>query len=351
MSEEVMYSSVTFSKNCSRGTPVKQDEVTYAEVKTARAPSAQTAPPPGAPGKQDEVTYENVGTAGSAPAQTALSPEQPVKAPSIPLPYRLAAVCLGLLCAVLLIAIIVLIFFYNGNSQNISKLVKELDHLRVNYSNLTAAHNGLEVDFRNLTATHNKLQEDFRNLTVSYSNLTGINDKLQNKTEILQSLISKLKKHFSVEQYCPVTDQNTLEKDCRPCPWGWELFSTKCYYFSTDALSWNYSRTACRKLGADLVVINNRTEQEFIQKQIKGGEYWMGLSDAAAEGTWIWVDGTQPIEWYWMKNQPDDYENEDCLATATPTADQITSLNNWNDNKCELPLLRICEGSSLPLSP
>uniref|UniRef100_W5MKI8 C-type lectin domain-containing protein n=1 Tax=Lepisosteus oculatus TaxID=7918 RepID=W5MKI8_LEPOC len=131
----------------------------------------------------------------------------------------------------------------------------------------------------------------------------------------------------------------------RPCPWGWELFSTKCYYFSTDALSWNYSRTACRKLGADLVVINNRTEQEFIQKQIKGGEYWMGLSDAAAEGTWIWVDGTQPIECfrYWMKNQPDDYENEDCLATATPTADQITSLNNWNDNKCELPLLRICE--------
>ncbi|XP_015193390.2 CD209 antigen-like protein C [Lepisosteus oculatus] len=314
MSEDVCYSTVTFSKSPSRGTHVKQDEVTYAEVKTARAPSAKTAPPPGAP----------------------------VKAQLSPTPYRLAAVCLGLLCAVLLIAIIALSIYYNGSSQ---KLTKELVQLRENYSNLTTAKNKLQVDFRNLftgysnltesndylTTVNHRLQVDIRNLTTSYSNLTVMKDNLQKERDNLEYMIIR------------------LNEECRFCPQGWELFNSKCYFFSTDELSWTESRTACRKLhlGADLVIINSREEQVFIYKHTQGREHWLGISDAAAERTWIWVDNTRLTEGYWASSQPDNFFNEDCGATSARSG----TLNNWNDVKCAKKMLWICEGSSLPLSP
>uniref|UniRef100_W5MKD5 C-type lectin domain-containing protein n=1 Tax=Lepisosteus oculatus TaxID=7918 RepID=W5MKD5_LEPOC len=425
-----------------------------------------------------------------------------------PTPYRLAAVCLGLLCAVLLIAIIALSIYYNGSSQ---KLTKELVQLRENYSNLTTAKNKLQVDFRNLftgysnltesndylTTVNHRLQVDIRNLTTSYSNLTVMKDNLQKERDNLEYMIIRLnelswtesrtacrklhlgadlviinsreeqceskiimlqnqrniqntytsetpkkkstgkkwsyranEKAFEVKQdevtyaekhpdkvnssylnmlmtsavlqnrnngelkgqdqlrmnYSNLTapkdklqedirnltganerllkdfrnltaahdklqvDYRNLSavKECRPCPWGWELFSHKCYYFSTDKLNWNDSRTACRKQGADLVAIDSRGEQEFVTKHMKRREYWMGLSDAAGKGTWIWVDGTQPIEWYWIQNQPGNFQNNTaCLASA----DKAIGLKNWNDQDCSKKKSRICEGSSLPLSP
>ncbi|XP_069038821.1 CD209 antigen-like protein B [Lepisosteus oculatus] len=348
MSEEVCYSTVDFSKSPSAGTSVKQEEVTYEVIKTTRSPSAQTTPPPGPPVKQDERTTEDVKTAGSPPAQTAPPPEAPVKVrPSRPPPYRLPAVCLGLLCAVLLIALIALTVYCIGKTQNISQLKDELDHLRVNYSNLTAVCDRLQVNFSNLTAAHDKLLVDFRNLTTNNTNLSVSNVKLQEERKNLTSVITKLRKHFPVDRYCSVSNQSTLEEECRPCPWGWELFSTKCYYFSTDNLSWNDSRTACRKLGADLVVINSSSEQEFISNRTQGLQYWMGMTDVVVEGTWIWVDGTQPTVRYWNGVEPNNCQNEDCLATTL----DVKVVINWNDKKCELPLLWICEGSSLPLPP
>ncbi|XP_069038823.1 CD209 antigen-like protein B isoform X1 [Lepisosteus oculatus] len=272
--------------------------------------------PPRKPGVhhilKQEVTFEKIKTAGPPSAQTAAPFGPPVKAKPSPPAYRLAAVCLGLLGTALSITIIAFIVYYIENSQNISQLKDELDHLRVNYSNLSVGKA--------------KLQEEKENLT---------------------SVITKLRKHFPVDWYCNVSNQSTLEEDCRPCPWGWELFSTKCYYFSTDTLSWNDSRTACRKQGADLVIINNRTEQEFISSHTQGCEYWMGMTDVAVEGTWIWVDGTQLTEGYWSAGEPYSCENEDCLATTLG----VNDVKNWNNIKCESSVLWICEGSSLPLSP
>nr|XP_015193384.1 PREDICTED: CD209 antigen-like protein B isoform X2 [Lepisosteus oculatus] len=326
----------------------------------ARSPTAQTAPHPGAPGlsglvKQDEATYEEVKMGRSPSAQIAPPPRPPVKAPPIPLPYRLAAVCLGFLCPVLVIVVIALFFSYNGELKgqdqlrmNYSNLTAPKDKLQEDIRNLTGANERLLKDFRNLTAAHDKLQVDYRNLSAGYSNLIVVKEELQKDTRKLWSVITELRRHFPVDQYCSITDQKTLVKECRPCPWGWELFSHKCYYFSTDKLNWNDSRTACRKQGADLVAIDSRGEQEFVTKHMKRREYWMGLSDAAGKGTWIWVDGTQPIEWYWIQNQPGNFQNNTaCLASA----DKAIGLKNWNDQDCSKKKSRICEGSSLPLSP
>ncbi|KAJ8372506.1 hypothetical protein AAFF_G00282130 [Aldrovandia affinis] len=93
-----------------------------------------------------------------------------------------------------------------------------------------------------------------------------------------------------LDQYCPLRSQKRV---CRPCPEGWKQRNSTCYYFSTKGKSWNASRSACLKQGADLVIIESEEEQDFISKHTGGlGFHWIGLSDSETEGTWLWVDGT-----------------------------------------------------------
>ncbi|OBS81290.1 hypothetical protein A6R68_20509 [Neotoma lepida] len=83
---------------------------------------------------------------------------------------------------------------------------------------------------------------------------------------------------------------------CRPCPWDWMLFQGNCYFFSKFQQNWHDSVTACREVGAQLVVIKSDDEEvhlSFLQQTSKEKGYaWMGLSDLKHEGVWHWVDGS-----------------------------------------------------------
>lgn len=45
------------------------------------------------------------------------------------------------------------------------------------------------------------------------------------------------------------------------CPRGWLMFTSRCYYVSSQRRSWDNSRRDCQQRGADLVVIESRLEQ------------------------------------------------------------------------------------------
>ncbi|KAF5897168.1 C-type lectin domain family 4 member E-like isoform X1, partial [Clarias magur] len=72
------------------------------------------------------------------------------------------------------------------------------------------------------------------------------------------------------------------------------MFSSSLYFMSNERKSWTESREDCIRRGADLVIINNKEEQEFISKQKVNNriQAWIGLSDRDTEGEWKWVDGT-----------------------------------------------------------
>ncbi|KAF5892656.1 C-type lectin domain family 4 member E-like isoform X1, partial [Clarias magur] len=76
---------------------------------------------------------------------------------------------------------------------------------------------------------------------------------------------------------------------------GWTYSNSSFYYTTSEQKSWEESRQNCRERGADLVIINSREEQEFINLLRRGRVAWIGLSDSVAEGEWKWVDGTQLI--------------------------------------------------------
>ncbi|KAG7325906.1 hypothetical protein KOW79_010831 [Hemibagrus wyckioides] len=112
-------------------------------------------------------------------------------------------------------------------------------------------------------------------------------------------------------------------------------------YFVRNSMSWNKARQECRSKGADLVIINSREEQEYLSQMVTG-EAWIGLSDSAEEGKWMWVDNTNMTTGFWWQGEPNDYEQkEDCALIGSKFAkDKITT---WADYPCEMELRAICE--------
>ncbi|KTF76079.1 hypothetical protein cypCar_00047934 [Cyprinus carpio] len=77
--------------------------------------------------------------------------------------------------------------------------------------------------------------------------------------------------------------------------WKWVDGSTLIsgfYYMSNERKNWAESRQDCQKRGADLIIINNREEQDFVKKITDKREFWIGVTDSVEDGRWKWVDGS-----------------------------------------------------------
>ncbi|XP_053474883.1 CD209 antigen-like protein C [Ictalurus furcatus] len=223
--------------------------------------------------------------------------------------YRLTAVCVLLLCVFLLTAIIVLwIKFTNLN--------KQIDQLQTSYDNLTIERDQLQTSYNNLTIERDQLQTNYNTLTIE-------RDQLQTSYNTL-----------------------TIEREqCQPSimlTTGWILFNSNLYYISTEKKSWTESREDCRERGADLVIINNAEEWEFIINHLGNiNRAWIGLSDRDTEGEWKWVDGTELKSGteYWYGGEPNNqHNNEDCAEIWT-----FPDKKAWNDRPCSEKQWWICE--------
>uniref|UniRef100_A0AAR2LYS7 C-type lectin domain-containing protein n=1 Tax=Pygocentrus nattereri TaxID=42514 RepID=A0AAR2LYS7_PYGNA len=203
--------------------------------------------------------------------------------------YRLTAVCLGLLCVLLLTATIALwIKLYS--------LMTSKEQLQTN-----------------LTKERDQLQ-------TSYTNLTIERDQLQTQRDALQKGMSELEKHINKPE--------------------WSYYNYSIYYISTETKTWKKSREDCRERGADLLIINSREEQDFIEKfRRRGQKAWIGLTDSETEGVWKWVDGSALTTKFWRSGEPNSSGDEDCVVTGH-ASDPVYS---WANYFCNNKFVCICE--------
>lgn len=129
------------------------------------------------------------------------------------------------------------------------------------------------------------------------------------------------------------------------CPCSSSESGGRRYLFCPDVVTWEEARDNCRRFGYELVKIESEAEQERVWgvAEETEGDYWIGLTDADTEGTFVWSDGTALGGFApWANEQPDsgdDLVEEDCVELI-----QIEE-GRWNDRDCATDYLDyICEG-------
>ncbi|XP_051560247.1 CD209 antigen-like isoform X3 [Myxocyprinus asiaticus] len=226
--------------------------------------------------------------------------------------FVLSSVCLGLICVLLVVAIIVQQIKITAEREiklNYKNMVEEfnktLNRMQVNYSDLIIAKDRLQSSFNSLNQTNLELETSINSLTAEKNQLQRNYDSLnQKKLEVEAELMKKNSQRVKANG------------------WHW-------YFISSEEKSWSDSRQFCRDHGGDLVIINSEEEQRFISSFKKN--VWIGLSDIEKEGKMKWVDNSPLKKGFWMVNEPNNADgSEDCVEIIPSLPPQ----NNWNDLQC-----------------
>jgi hypothetical protein len=139
------------------------------------------------------------------------------------------------------------------------------------------------------------------------------------------------------------------------CQSGETAFGGHCYFFNTSARSNTSATSLCagRGAGYHLITVESSTENQFLSGLVGGSETWLGAGDAAAEGTFLWVNGQTfwtggasgtPIAGAYTNfgsGEPNNAgggassSNADCL--------RMVSGGSWRDSACGDGFRTVCE--------
>ncbi|XP_062372972.1 C-type lectin domain family 4 member F isoform X1 [Sardina pilchardus] len=256
---------------------------------------------------------------------------------------KLATMCFGVLCVILLVVIISFKSHSSNNAsyetfqqQTLDNLTHEIVQLQSRYNNLTIDRDLVQTLFYNLTLQKSQLEDKFNNVTKEKDILQTLYDYLNTENSQLQSRYNNLTRE---------RDELRSQRDVlvsRRIKDGWIRRNTSLYKISITKKSWGESRKFCLKMGTDLVIVNDENEQQFIAPY---KNHWIGLSDTEEEGVWRWVDGTVLTNPYWAPGEPndDDVEKEGGEDCAEISSDATDFSKAWNDMLCSTAFQYICE--------
>ncbi|XP_054832451.1 CD209 antigen-like [Eublepharis macularius] len=118
---------------------------------------------------------------------------------------------------------------------------------------------------------------------------------------------------------------------CQICPPHWHFHQDKCYWVSTDLKSWHESRSDCSAKGAQLVIIHNKEEKDFLKRITENGQsYWIGLSLSSTEKKWVWITG-HPLDQNLFQDLPSSAGDGCCagIKNGKIQSDTCTAIHRW----------------------
>ena len=144
--------------------------------------------------------------------------------------------------------------------------------------------------------------------------------------------------------------------DSGACPEsGKKLACPEGLTYHSAPKSWSAARDDCRSREGDLASIHNAAENAeafalHVERSLPSGQStWLGLTDAADEGHWVWSDGT-PVDYTPSAGEGFRTDNhggdEDCAGFWDGRG---ASNSMWDDmygtESCSQPLPYICKGA------
>lgn len=156
---------------------------------------------------------------------------------------------------------------------------------------------------------------------------------------------------IAVPETCDGTDEDCDglidNGTCTDCTRGTSGGSTYLWCDGTRR-SFDDAARDCASRGYQLVVIESAAENAAVTALAAGGpDVWIGLSDAASEGTWVWVDGqvaqsggVAMMYVNWRAGEPANGGGDNCVELDPGDG------GRWNDVGCGGTKPILCEVAS-----
>ncbi|KAB5515161.1 hypothetical protein PHYPO_G00250590 [Pangasianodon hypophthalmus] len=236
-------------------------------------------------------------------------------------------VCVFTFLAVVLLAIIISI------SLTKAQVDRRFAAVESDMKNLNQSFVSLINKIQQLENHGTEVVRSVNGLRLSLNSLQTQAEDFFTQVDNIQEAVTHLKCRFN-------TLQNNTQHQC--CPSDWQLFFSHCYYFSDYGKSWNEARDTCVNMKAELLILKNKEEKEFVIKNTRPFYYWLGLSDERT-GVWEWLDGTlyEMNKSEWMPGQPDNWQlhglggGEDCAHFHRD--------GRYNDDHCSRKYRFVCK--------
>jgi lectin-like protein len=123
--------------------------------------------------------------------------------------------------------------------------------------------------------------------------------------------------------------------DARPCAGGDASMTApdgSCLVFITGQHTFDEATAACAGLSSHLALITSKPLNDAAFALVGNTDVYIGLTDQAVEGTFVWVDGSPLVFANWQPNEPSNgggsYQ-EDCAIIAGARMTE-----QWDDRPC-----------------
>jgi hypothetical protein len=154
-----------------------------------------------------------------------------------------------------------------------------------------------------------------------------------------------------VDQDCDGEIDSTLACAATGCTWAWDNGSARALLLCTTLsfqVSWTAAESACQGLGYELASASTGPawgQLSTLASQVSGGQssFWLGGTDAASEGTWVWSDGqpfTFSAPWAMLPTQQPDGLPGDADCMVADNTGMVPGV--WRDEPCTSPYGYVC---------
>lgn len=143
----------------------------------------------------------------------------------------------------------------------------------------------------------------------------------------------------------PDNYQNSVSNPGCSCDSDWtgSLDTKKCYKRGPAAANYETAKAACEADSGNLASVGSELENSLVLSVLTAGDNnsngWLGATDTATDGTWVWDDGTAWDYQNWWSSAAGGTQGgtvQNCLQVRWADT-------TWDDTKCSSEKWYVCK--------